>query len=574
MKSTSPKMALKPYLEALKAHCEALSKEGLIETILNLAQEVPVAERGEFLEKIRALSPEVAPQAREAEKNFEAILFERIAALREEIEERISSIEDGTYWDHVDYEEQGYEEEDPDRVTEEQLDELEQLFVEAGGIFLAGQLDTARRLYVDLFAILGSDEDIPLGFSRLSLVLGEGKARFCRCVYETTEKERRVEEFFQCMDIGAAMNRFRLDLSSELFPMLQGVIDARPGDLPELDSFLPAWEKRLARSHTSRAAVLRLEALDRLEGTEGLSRLARQWKAGQPIGYLFWIQRLEEKGDWQEILDASLEALEAFPMSSFREQAAEYLVKAGEELGNETAVLQGKRERFFSVTDEKNLMGLLEEAEKQEVRSRELEAALALRDHIEASPGGRSGLHLKMLLMAGKLDEALSMGKDEPSLGWSDGKAGVLFSAILSVLTENSPRAFTIQTLLKEYAARSFSFDYADKGQEKIYSQIGKGLASSRLSPLEEEKYWAWAERIGRERVERIVSAKHRGAYDRAARVLCALGETFILSNAREKAHSLFNEFLRVKFPRHHAFRTEVKHVVGKSVLLKDLRVI
>ncbi len=47
------------------------------------------------------------------------------------------------------------------------------------------------------------------------------------------------------------------------------------------------------------------------------------------------------------MLDASLEALEVLPMSSFREQAAGYLVKAGVELRDEKTVLQGKRERFF-----------------------------------------------------------------------------------------------------------------------------------------------------------------------------------------------------------------------------------
>lgn len=568
-------MALKPYLETVKAYCEGLTKEDLIKTFLSLAQEVPVGGRGDFLNKIRALSPGAASETRGTEKNVEEILFERIAALREEIEERISSIEDGTYWDRADWEEPGYDEEDPERVTEEQLDELEHLFLETGGIFLAGQLETASRLYFDLFALLHSDEEIPLSFSRQSLDLREGRARYCRCVYETTEPAHRVEEFFQCMGVDTAMNRSRLDLSSEPFPMLQDVIDARPGDLPDLNSFLPAWEKKLASCHTSRGAVLQMEALERLEGTEGLSRLAREWKSEQPIGYLFWIQCLEEKGDWQGVLEAGLEALEVLPMSGFREQAAEYLVKAGIERGDAKVVLQGKRERFLSAPDERNMIGLLEEAEKQDVRSRELDTLLAFREQIEASPGGRGDLYLKMLLMAGKLDEAFNRGKDEANIGWSYGKAGVLFSAILSVLSENSPKALVIQTLLKEYAAQSYSFYHGEgKEQEKVYSEIAKGLAPIRLSRPEKEKYAAWAEKIGRDRVEGIVSGKHRRAYDRAARVLGALAEYYVLSNAREKARALLNEFLRVKFPRHHAFRTEAKRVVGGTVLLKDLGVV
>jgi hypothetical protein len=578
MKSTSSStIALKPYLEAMKAHCEGLSKEDLIKTILRLAQEVEVGGRGEFLDKIRALSPGAASETRGMETNMEEVLLDRIAALREEIEQRISSIEDGTYWDHADWEEQGYDDEDPDRVTEEQVDELEHLFFETGRTFLAGHLKTARRLYFDLFALLHSDEEVPLGFSRQSLDLREGRARYCRCVYETAEPARRVEEFFQCMGVGAAMNSYRLDLSSEPFPMLQDVIDARPGDLPDLSSFLPAWERRLASSRTSRGAVLRMEALERLEGKEGLSRLARQWKSEQPIGYLFWIQCLEGKGDWHGMFDSCLEALEVLPMSGFREQAAGYLVKAATELGDANAVLRGKRERFLSAPDERNLIGHLEEAEKQDVRTRELEAALASRPQIEASQGGLGDLYIKMLLMAGKLDDAFNLGKDGASIGWSFGKVGILFSSVLSVLTESSPKATVVQALLREYAEETYSFHHGDgegEGREMIHGEIARGLASIRLSQSEKEKYSAWAERIGRDRVERIVSGKHRRAYDRAAQVLGALAEYHVLSNARDKALSLLNEFLRVKFPRHHAFRTEAKHVMQGTELLRDLRVV
>jgi hypothetical protein len=98
-------------------------------------------------------------------------------------------------------------------------------------------------------------------------------------------------------------------------------------------------------------------------------------------------------------------------------------------------------------------------------------------------------------------------------------------------------------------------------------------LASIRLSQPEKQKYSAWAERIGCDRVERIVSGKRRRAYDRAAQVLGALAEYHVLSNARDKALSLLNEFLQVKFPRHRAFRTEAKHVMEGIELLRDLRV-
>ncbi len=575
MQAASSKIALKPYLEAVRTHCEGLSREELVETILDLAQEASVGGRVAFLDKIGAGASRAASTAKATETNIEEIIFERIATLKEEIEERISSIENGAYWDELaDREEQDYDEE-PDRITEEQLDELEQLFLETDGFFLSGQLEAARRLYQGLFALHDSDEEISGSITRKSLDLREARARYCRCVYETTEPARRVEELLQCMDTDAPMHRYCLDLNSEPRPLLQDIIDARPGDLPDWESFLPVWKERLAARRTTRAAILQMEAVQRIEGVDGLACLARQWKSDQPCGYLFWIQCLEEKRDWQGMLEAGLEALEVLPNSGFREQAAGRLVKAAAELGNANLVLRGKREQFLSAPNEANLIELLEEAECQDVRLHELEAILSSREQIEGGERGRGELRLKMLLMAGDLDEAFNLGKNEASLGWSYGKAGALFSAILSVLSETSQKAATINTLLKEYAARSHSFYRSNEEKaEKVYAEIMKGLALVSPTREERQKYAAWADGIGRSRIEQIVSNKHRGAYDRAACVLGALAEYYVLSNRKDKALSLLNEFLKVKFPRHHAFRSEVKGVIGGSPLLKELRAV
>jgi hypothetical protein len=53
--------------------------------------------------------------------------------------------------------------------------------------------------------------------------------------------------------------------------------------MEDLASFLPVWKKVLDNSGTKgRAAVLLLEAVNRLEGIKGVSRLARKWKSISP----------------------------------------------------------------------------------------------------------------------------------------------------------------------------------------------------------------------------------------------------------------------------------------------------
>ena len=572
MKTTSSKMALKPYLEAVKGHCERLSQEELTAAILELAQDVPMGARGEFLDKIRALTPLSPAPTRESVKSLEEPLLERIEALREEIEERIAAIENGDYLDDREPWGDDYDEENPDYVSEEQAGELVSLFHETGALFLDGQLESARRLYLALFELMDANEDISAHFSPGSLTFREARARLCRCVYETADPAKRLDDFFDCMKVHAEMSRYRLDLESEPLPMVQDVIDARPGELAAWESFLPAWEQKLASCESGRAAVLRMEAVAWLEGIEAVSRLAREWQSRQPCGYLFWIQRLEINEDWRGMLGACQEALEALPFNSFREQAAEYLVTAAMNLGEANFVLQGKRERFLSAPGEKNLLELLREAESQNLRSQELDAVLAHKEAIKGLGGGRGGLLLKVLLMAGRLDEAFNEGKNEKTVGWSFGSGGILYAAVLSALTGNSQQAKTIDTLLKEYADRYSSFGGNPEKKQDIYTEIMKGLASLELTPAERQKYLTWAGKVGRDRAEYIVSNQRRNAYDRAARALGALAECYVLANERDKAKSLLHEFIQVKFPRHRAFQAEVKRVVGNSPLLRDLR--
>ena len=80
------KMALKPYIEAIGNHCNQLSRDELMATIIQLAKEVPVGERGIFLSKLHTYSTgnKTIPD--------EETGCSRIDALKEEIQERIDAL--------------------------------------------------------------------------------------------------------------------------------------------------------------------------------------------------------------------------------------------------------------------------------------------------------------------------------------------------------------------------------------------------------------------------------------------------------------------------------------------------
>lgn len=576
MASLSDRMAQRPYLEGMREACEQMTREQLISFILDLGQEVAMEGRSGFLAKLRSFSPQPGVPGQSKSVHGADAMLDRLTALKEEIEQRIASIEDGTYWDDErDWD--GFDDEDPDYVTDEQADSLTELLVETGDLFVQGRFLEARGLYEVVVGLLNEHREVTYCFSNSDL--HQAHARYCRSVYETAEPDRRLEDFVQSMRIEAPERSFHSEASCETHPLLQEVIDSSPVDMPDLESFLPAWEKRLAEMSSRRSALLRLEAVERLEGLEGVSRLCRAWSSDQPCGYLHWIRSLDRRGDSPAMISVCEEALDNLPAGPHREQAAVYLATAARRLGHSELVLRGMRECFLSAPDEDNLMGLLAEAERQQVRSEELETILASPCMTTEAGGQRENLRVKIQLMAGKLEEALDERRDAGGLGWSYGETGTLFGGVLSVLTDHSGMATIVQEILKRYTAgESHRFDRhglePKEGRDEVYRQVLRGLSSVGLPRERKEELLAWAERLGGQRIEAIVSSRSRGAYDRAAQVLGALAECRVHIQTGSEAASLVREFAQVKFPRHHAFRREVKQVMERSNLLKPLRIL
>ena len=98
MPRPAPLMALKPYLERVRACCERLDAEALIRLISGLAAGVPVSQRTQFLARVEGLSSKPGAARTGDESLLEGIL-ESADALREDVAERRASIEDGSYWE-------------------------------------------------------------------------------------------------------------------------------------------------------------------------------------------------------------------------------------------------------------------------------------------------------------------------------------------------------------------------------------------------------------------------------------------------------------------------------------------
>jgi len=562
------KIALKPYLDTITGYCSTLSNEELTDIIISLAKDVPTSGRVGFLEKLRSYLPEhkveVVPEAGVIEQ-----ILNDIQALRESIEERIESIEDGSYW-----EDDEYYDDDPDYVSEYQVEELEAFFDDAESLFLDDRLGDARKVYGAIFSLI-SDIKEQADYLHLNEIdIREARARYCRCVYEISDMDKRLDEFVAAMEIDASVSHNENEYD-ENYPMMQDVIDARPGDIEGIESFFPAWKKLLTEKGTKgRPAVLLLEAVNRLEGISGVSRLAKKWKNSQPQGYLFWLNILKEENNQKGIITVSTEGLKALKEGKFRERVAELMIDAAGKLNDAEHLMLGKRERVFSHMSDQNLLDLVDEATKQNARDEELDTVINFFKARKSIDVDEKVLYVKTLLMSGKLDSAAAMAKNEKSVGWSyRSPAGVIFGSVLSVLAGHSEKAGTIRSLLMGYANEKtvysgrFSIDY-DIGTS-FYQEIIKGLKQKKDAKSQAPECLSWAEKIGKGRIEHIVSSKHRAAYSRAAQVLGSLAEAYLAMDRKNKAIEILHEYYNEKYNRFSAFRREVKSVVMHSDLLK-----
>ena len=97
-----------------------------------------------------------------------------------------------------------------------------------------------------------------------------------------------------------------------------------------------------------------------------------------------------------------------------------------------------------------------------------------------------------------------------------------------------------------------------------------KGLKQKEETKSRATEYLSWAEKIGKMRIDHIVSNKHRRAYERAAQVLGSLAEVYAATGKKTKAAKILHKYYNEKYNRFSAFRREVKAVVMGSDILRN----
>jgi hypothetical protein len=407
----------------------------------------------------------------------------------------------------------------------------------------------------------------------------EARARYCRSVYENESSDTRLERFALAMLVDLSSEDFPRPARKHL-PLLQDVIDVTVAKMADLEAFLRQWRSLLTDKYrTTRAADLLLEVEYRLKGIDGICQLAREWKKSQPIGYLFWLAKLDEKGDDQTIIKVGKEALSALTPGDDREKVAEYMLASAQKLKDDGCLLFAARERLFSKFNDQNLLDLVNRIPDLNDRFGELSKVRSKFESNNQLKSERDALYAKLLLMQGELDQAFKMEKESDAVGWSYGtNVGMVFGAILSVAADHDTDAAVVSELLGMYANQTSTYsnkiDVKDDDSISFATAIVQGLTDVKFSTDKKKQYFDWAKGIGTKRIEHIVSNQYRRAYDRAALVLGALAEVYVIQGKTRQAKEILQYYYCEKYKRFRAFRREVSEVVSRSLLLRNLNCI
>jgi hypothetical protein len=570
-------LALSEFLTALEERLERLAPGELRAVLLAHAQRLPARERQAFL-GIFPDGPDAAARPARAQDAGHPD-----PALLADIEAFARQVRDGVYfqgwgWDDDLQEERAW-------GDESWAEEMDDLFARAADVFLAGDLPGAQEAYGKLLDTFGLDEEVgtfsgpEAAADMVTTDISEAVARYLRALYETTAAgERAVAVYERYADL------YYLTPSLNLHT----VSGTRREELPDLEPFLPAWiEVLVAQTDgiwaADRQRLLTEAALWR-SGIDGLAEVARRPGIHQPTTYLAWIDALAEAGRPADAAAAAREGL-ALPGLPGERAAdmADRLATVTLRLGHTRGSLAARRQAWRAAPSRQRLLAMVTAAQAA--------GALAAIMAAEADdpPDAPDRLIAELLLLAGRPDEAADLLVKAPPLGWSRaGHPGAVVLPFLMVAATGRPvppdttvmgRQFVaIDTIGARDAAPSvgrFPGDAETSGQiaggqgapQISLSALLAQRLSAQVTPEQRQRWLALTQSTVEQRVNAVVTSKHRGAYARIAELAAACAETLTLSKDTAAGETFLAQ-VRARYPRHVAFRRELDVAVGSSSLL------
>ena len=581
------RISLKAFWEAVEKRLATRSADELRAILRAMAQATPPAQRAAFLDQLK---PAKGVSAFGQKKLRQDELLDDIDDLIQEIQEAVEGADDGDEgydrW-HGDYYGGYDDDEDSLGPYEAFVEPMVALFDRAQAVFDYGHFPLARQAYQKLFEeALQLEDELGRGVRPEDLTrvdLGESRARYLRAVYETESPKTRPRRLFE------QMQQTRAWISGAR-PVLTDLIEISAAPLPDRDLFFADWIARLRREKDEAADAWLREAIRLSQGTAGLAELAQSEGVKRPRAYLDWFEALAAEGNYQAILAAAQTALNTLPAKlPIRAAVADYLCTAAARRGDVEALRVGRWEALVASPVLPRLLDVWDAAPDAEARTQLMRrAAQHIRtylahpphplgaptfdqwaeDRLEAPAWIDNSVLAHAYVLAGDLAAVYQLGSREKVLGWSDSHnvQGLGVSFFLTLLSGKTPSALpsNLKRLWQDALEISLGLDdWPESGAterntrkrlERVYADHLLQLALSRDQQM---LFLAWCLDVAQKRVKAIVGEKHRGSYDKAARLIAACAEVLRLREEADAAKALLNE-VRGWFPRHRAFQAEL----------------
>lgn len=557
-------MGLAPFLSQLSARLDALDARQLRALLLAHAATLDPVARSRFL----AIFEE--PGAARDGEGDGALLVD-IAAL-------VKRIRDGAYfegwgWDDDLGDERGW-------GDESWAVEMDVLFDRAGVEFLSGDPHTARDAYGELLDALGLDEEVgtysgprPAG-EMLQADLTEAKARALRLLYETTTPSERVDAlataFADWRYVGGRVG-------------LRDIIDARPAALANLDALAEEWIGRFSPAAGGSIAgeerALLVEMAVMRGGPDAVGELAARLGDDTPELFVAWVDSLLRAGRLADAAGACSSALGLLPARG--EPRAAIAERHATLVDTSEHRLECARVAWRAAPTALRLRRLAREADAATLAAE----ADAL---IDNDPGAR--LAAVLLVLAGRIDDAVAMLERADPLGWSraDHPGPVVVPFLLIAATAGAradedcvpgASAMLLAVDAPDWREPAYRLDDDDddrdaRGDRDPVSELSALLAAHAAltpgTPEQRARWLAQARDTADARISAIVIAKHRSAYDRAALLATACAEAVAVTDGAAAAATMLVN-LRGRYPRHTAFRSALDRAGRRSELLPAL---
>ncbi|MGH8907250.1 MAG: hypothetical protein ACRD0K_12165 [Egibacteraceae bacterium] len=577
-------LGLGPFLDTLERRLGELSAQELRRALLDRATRLPAAERAGFL----AVFDRPAGVHSDGGAG-QPTLLDEIAAF-------LADVEAGAYVEGWGY--------DPDYGDHRAFGDetwtmdMARLLDQAGHAFLTGDVALARQAYERLLTALTLEYDeggFP-GAGTPQELLGrdvdEAKHRCLRAVWEAEPVTDRAAAFVEAASGLAHVGGH---------PSLAAVEATRREPLPGLDAVLGDLIARLGAVDATRygfaGQALRLlaEATERHRGVDGLGELAHTPGDGQPEASRDWVDGLVRAGRLADAEEAARQMLELLePHGPVQATIAERLGALAAVRGDGPAMLRARQAAWGADPTLERLLDLVDAA-----------IALGRRDEVLAAEADRAGegplakrteLAAGVLLLAGRVDDAVALLAQASPLGWSHScHPGPVVVPFLLVGGSGAacPEGSLLHELLEGVnAAGWLRYDFGrDEGVDAFRaalrgaggvprSPLGVPRADLSLSGLlvdtierrapgsDERARWLDAARVHVEaRVDAVVGGKHRGAYQRVARLAAACAEALALTSGASAGQRLIDD-VHARYPLHSAFRGQLRSAFAASPLL------